>query len=480
MDKIKTFTEELSGAIAQRKIYLDTDLLIKTREAFKLYSSAYNAVYMLLLKKALIREDPYKHEYKITEISLPSTTPFSDSDKETEVGIRMSFFNNQLEYVQNNYLFNSDYISNKRVKLLKNLLSYFDWDAISETSTNLLSKTLAVMLHKIRQGTDQIAVSLIKTSIAQMSTTKKLLFTNIDTIRDLHNEAYKLLVRQKIFDNNPNITKYAAGNTIEDSMAIIKKKFSESLVDQPFVADLIKEILNEEFSQDSTVVKNTLIAKLSSFKHELQQKKEKAALKQPSINILLNAALTTCSIAGHVKSIISKLEDNFTLLTQPQGSALMKWIQNLNTNNKDQVKIFDIEYIDDNSGIKKMECIDITETIQKYQTILLGLNGEKVKSDVSSISSSEEREKYLINFVDEYNKKLRLLILQVDGIEKYTKVASKKHEVSITQIKSCLAEINTIKNTVIKAKQQSHEYIFSKDEYNQLKSLEKGEEQFEV
>ena len=476
MDNIKKFNEELKLIVEQRIQYLDSDLLVKTKESFKLFFHAYNAVFQLLLKKALIKEDPYKHEYKITEISMPSTTAFSESDKEAEMGIRLSFYNTQLEYVYSHYLFTCDYLSNKRIKLLKNLLSYIDWDLVSETSENLITRIIAVMLRKIRQGSDQIAISLINTSATQISSTKKILFTNLDAVRDIHNESYKLLVRQKIIEN-PNISKYASSNSADSTLSVIKKKFSDSLVDQPFLPELIKEILDEEFSPDSPIVKKTLMAKLSAFKNELQQRKEKTMVKkQPSINMLLNAALSICTVSGHIKAVIGKLESNFEILSQPQGSAFMKWLQKTLNANKKQSKIFDIEYLDDNSGIKKMERLDANVIMQKYQALLPGLNSEKVKSDFSAIGALEEREKYLTSYVDDYNKKLRSFIQQVDGIDKYTKNAAKKQKIPQNQIKGSLVEINTIKNTIIKSKQQYHEYIAGKEEYNQLKSLEKKPE----
>ena len=472
MDKIKKFNEELKLILEQRRQYLDSDLLLKTKDSFRLYHSAFNAVFMLLLKKALIKEDPYKHEYKVTELSIPSTSSFPDSEKEIELGIRMSFYNTQLEYVDGHYAFTCDFLTSKRIKLLKNLLSYFDWDLVSETSTNFITKILADLFRKIRQGSDQIATSLINTSVTQMFTTKKLLISNLDIVKDFYNESYKLLIRQKIIEN-PNISKYASAHSAENTLAVIKKKFSEALVDQPFIEELIKEIIDEEFSADSTFIKNALIAKLSAFKSELQQRKEKAVVKKPpSINVLLNAALSTCSVAGHVKAVISKLESNFAILSQPQGSAFIKWLHRTLHSGKNQGKIFEIEYIDDNSGIKKIERLDIAVVIQKYQALFSGLNAEKVKADFSAMDAVEKKEKYLISFVDDYNKRLKTFIQQVDGIDKYTKNAAKNQKILLSQIKGSLVEINTIKNIIIKSKQQSHEYIAEKEEYSQLKSLE--------
>ncbi len=470
MNKIKEFNEELESILEQRMQYLDSDILLKTKDSFKLYHSAFNAIFMLLLKKALIRADPYKHEYKITEISQPSTTPFAESDKETELGIRLSFYNTQLEYIDGRYVFTCEYLSNKRIKLLRNLISYIDWDSMSETSENLITRMLSGLLRKIRQGSDQIAVSLVNTSITQMSNTQKILFKNLNMVRDFHNESYKLLVRQKIFENQ-NIYNYASGNSLEDTLSVVKKKFSEVLTDQPFLPDLISEIIGEEFSSDSAEARNRLIAKLLSFRHELQKKEKSVVKKPPAIDMLVNAALTTCSASAHVKTIIIKLESNFNLLMQPQGSAFMKWLHKTLNSNKKQGRIFDIEYIDDNSGIKKMERVDINATMQKYQSLYTGLNSAKIKSDFSALDSVEKKENYLITFVDEYNKRLKSLIQQIQGIDKYVKQAAKKQKIYSNQIKGSLVEINTIKNIIIKSQQLSHEYIADREEYNQLKSL---------
>ncbi|MCL2293725.1 MAG: hypothetical protein FWC36_02510 [Spirochaetes bacterium] len=471
MAHITKFNEELKIALDQRRQYLDSDILAKTKESFKLYHSSFNAVFQLLLKKALIREDPYKHEYKVIEISMPSSSAFTESDKEAELGIRMSFFNTQLDHIDGRYVFNCEYLTSKRIKLLKNLLSYIDWGLVTETSENAITRALAEMLRKIRQGTDQIAISLVNTSVTQMSTIKKILFSNLEMVRDFHNEAYKLLVRQKIFEL-PNISSFGAGNSADSILAVVKKKFPEVLVDQPFVPELINEIISEEFSPDSAMIKNTLMAKLSSFKHEQQQKKEKAmAKKQPSINELLNAALTTCSVSGHVRAIIEKLENNFTILLQPKGSAFMKWLHKAFGVNKNQGKVFDIEYLDEASGIKKIERLDVNVTMQKYQAVLSVLGSDKVKADFSAVSSIEKRESYLMAFVDENNKRLKSIIQQVEGIDKYIKNAAKKQKIPSSQIKGSLVEINAIKNAVIKSRQQYHEYIASKEEYSQLKSL---------
>ncbi len=74
MKKIKEFHAQLEEALVQRKEYLEASTLPKTKELFKTYHAAFEAIFMLLLKKAMIRDDPYKHEYRISEITLPPSS----------------------------------------------------------------------------------------------------------------------------------------------------------------------------------------------------------------------------------------------------------------------------------------------------------------------------------------------------------------------------------------------------------------------
>lgn len=470
MKKIKEFHAQLEEALAQRKEYLEASTLPKTKELFKTYHAAFEAIFMLLLKKAMIRDDPYKHEYRISEITLPPSSTIVESEKGAQLGIRLSFYNTQLDYINSYYSFNCDFISPERIKLIIDLLNYIDWDMVAEVSNNPATRVLASFLNKIRQGSDQIAISVINTSLNQMSATRKILISNLKMIQNYHNENYKLLVRTRILEQ-PNIYKYGSENSGSDTVSVIRKKFSEVLVDQPFRQDMVNEIIDEEFSVDSREIKQELLRKLASNVHEEKKKEKYVSIKKPPLSSLVNAALTVCTAANHVKGALAKIENNFDIFEEPKGSAFVKWLYKVLNLNTKKRRVFEIEYIEDNSGMKKTEKIDLSALSKKYQKLIAAIGSAALKSDFSVLETVEKKEDFLLVFIGEQNNSLKQVVQQLQGIDKYTRKRAKDEKINTSLIKGTVIETNTIKNCIIKSQQMSHEYMAQKEEYMQFKSL---------
>ncbi len=469
MKKIKEFQEELTAALEQQKEYLETEILPKSRGLFKTYHSAFNAVFMLLLKKALIKDDPYKHEYKISEITVPPNTQIIETEKASQLGIRLSFYLTQLDYINSYYSYTTQFMTLKRIKLITDLLNYIDWDMIAETSASPANRMLAGLLIKIRQGTDQIAVSVINTSINQLSSIRKILIENLQLVKKLHNETYKLMVREKILLQS-SILKYGLENSAEDTLSSIKKKFTEVLPGEIFRQDLINELIAEEFSAESEELKEELLTALTPEAPE-KKKEDPIKIKKPLLNMLVNAALTICTSYAQIRSALEKIENNFKVLEEPRGSAFIKWLYKVLKADKKRTRIFEIEFIDDLAGLKKTEKIDLPVFVKKYLALLAGLSSAKLKSEFSVLESTEKKEDYLLVFIGEQSTALKSFILQGQGIDRYIKKRAKDEKISSAHLKGILLEINAIKNCIIKAQQLSQEYISDKEEYNQFKSL---------
>ena len=67
------YQKALAEALAARQDWLEKTELVKLKEEFRTFHTAYLGLYNLFLKKGLIHEDPYKHEAKIGEIEIPAT-----------------------------------------------------------------------------------------------------------------------------------------------------------------------------------------------------------------------------------------------------------------------------------------------------------------------------------------------------------------------------------------------------------------------
>ncbi len=103
MKKALEFHEELRDSVECRKEFLETDILPKLKEMFKNFHSSFASLVTLLLNKALIKEDPYKHTQKISEISIPPATPLMEM-KSCTAWFQALFYETQLEHITQYYL----------------------------------------------------------------------------------------------------------------------------------------------------------------------------------------------------------------------------------------------------------------------------------------------------------------------------------------------------------------------------------------
>ena len=307
MKKALEFHEELRNAIECKKEFLETDILPKLKETFKNFHSSFGSLVNLLLNKALIKEDPYKHDHKISEISIPPATPIMENEKAAQLGTRLSFYDTQLDHITQYYVFSADYVSSARIKLLRKFIHHIQWNFVAETSQNPTTRALASLLTKIRNGNDQLSISIVNTSINQLATFQKLIDEILKDLDFFQKESYKFRVRDRVMVNS-GIYKYASENGTEETLSVMRKKFNETMVEEKFIPEFIREILEEEFSTESGELRADLIYKLTEKTGKKEDKKEKkTSVKPPSLNMMLSAALTVCSASSQLKSLSEKI-----------------------------------------------------------------------------------------------------------------------------------------------------------------------------
>ena len=138
--------------------------------------------------------------------------------------------------------------------------------------------------------------------------------------------------------------------------------------------------------------------------------------------------------------------------------------------------MFEIEYVDDISGSRKIEKIDNANFLKRIQKIQNELSPGKLKAEVTALKTAEGRENYLNDFIDKANTNLKIFTYQAGGIDKFIKKSTESSN-SAEQLKGFVIEINALKNVMIKSKQQAQEYKNLKEEYRQFKALGVGVEE---
>ena len=154
------FIHNLDTALDRQRDHLDSVKLPKVKENFDALRGTFENFYIVLLRKSLIREDPYKLEHKFSEIELPPNDPVTESEKTDQISMRMSYFDSQLTFLQNYYQFTVDFLSLKRIKLLAGLTKFVNWDNLSAASTHVNTRLVGELLSKIRGALTRLLFKL--------------------------------------------------------------------------------------------------------------------------------------------------------------------------------------------------------------------------------------------------------------------------------------------------------------------------------
>ncbi len=460
------FQLALEEAVVKKKQYLENRNLAELRESFTAMNNAFKSLYNVLLRKSLLQEDPYKYDQKLSEIIIPSEKPFAESEKAAQISLRLSEYDNQLEFLQNYYQFTVDFLNLKRIKLLVGLVNYIKWNNLSESSTHMITRSLADLVGKVKQGTDSLSIGIIGDAVNQLSKGSAKILSTLKVLAAFHREVYKLDMRLLVF-SKLNLAEGEVTSNPDGVIAKVKRVFAAEMSEQPFYPELVREILNEDFGPQKEYLRQELIKKLEV--KEAQPKKQSRSISYNSV--LLEAIRTIAASGLYLEDIRRKLvESNMILLNRSMsfGEKFQKWMNKILGRDKEE-QMYPVEIFDTATSTTKLEKIDFnefTETLSKRSKILINLTNKMSTIYKRLESSSEEK---IFEFLTFNIEELQLLLRKLPALDTYLKSEIPKElRVKSRGIK---LELNAIKNTVVKANQKKHEYVSKKEEIEQLKKL---------
>ncbi|MBN1686537.1 MAG: hypothetical protein JW852_07765, partial [Spirochaetales bacterium] len=200
MNADASYNHRLEQALDLQKRYLDDAALPRVKSEFESLHGTFQNFRNVLLRKSLVREDPYKEEQKISEIELPPNTEIGELEKADQLGLRLSMFDSQLDFLLRFYQFSTDFLTLKRIKLLLGLTKFIHWDNLSTTSTQINTRVLAEMVGKVRGGSDTFSVQVINNAQNQLAEACNKIVRALKTLSTHHRERYKLEVRRSVID----------------------------------------------------------------------------------------------------------------------------------------------------------------------------------------------------------------------------------------------------------------------------------------
>lgn len=435
------------------------------KEQFRFFHQSFQSLYDILLRKGLLTEDPYKHEHKISEVTTPPTGPMKESEKKDVLSQRLSVYDSILEFLNNYYQFNLDYITLPNVKQLVDIVTYIKWNSFSETSGNLNTKVLAEIVKRIPPGQEDLSSTIINDSIRQLEKKSKLILSILKKITNYQRERYKYEFRLQML-NAMHFKSEALEERRGDVIKAIKAKFNQYMPNTRYYPELIEEVLDEETGPGSGQRKVDTLKKL-----EVEHAKKESDTQKSFKPLLLEAYRILASGSTPLEQAVQKLKYNTSIIENRQltfGEKFRRWVLNM-VQKQGEARIYEIEYIDQQTAMPKTIRINFDkfadEALKKSKVI--AAMGNRMSPTYQKLEqSSEDR---LFKILSITIEEIQNYLLKLPALDTYFK--SETPRAQRTFIKGIKLEITALKNAAVKANQKKHEYVANKEEEEQLKKL---------
>ncbi|MBN1646754.1 MAG: hypothetical protein JW874_01860 [Spirochaetales bacterium] len=445
--------------------YMENRELPQLKDSFRIILASFQSIYNILMQKALIRSDPYKSDRKISDISTPSKAAFLESEKVDQISIRLSEYDSQLDFVNNYFNFSIETLSLDKIKKFIDLLNYFQWQRVIDTSADINTRVMAEMIGKVKLSTDNMAYKIINDNLGQIAQNVVKIQLVFKKLTIYYRETYKQSVNERIMFKLNIPEKTAVSNT-DKVITLIKKNFPHEIPNTPYYPELIKEMLLEKYSAEKSELQSSVLKKLVIEEEKPKEKKE-VSFKP----VLLDAILSVAASGSHLEKALQKLGQNNVVLENRKKTVAERfriWVMSV-IRKKAEVKIIDLELFDEITGAKKLLKLNFQEFIDtnfRKTRLLLSLSN-KMSTTFKKIQLAEED--YILDFLNRQIADLNLLLTHLPALDTYFKSESPKEERD--KIRGIKLEITAIKNCVVRSNQKKHDYVAQQEEKEQMKKL---------
>jgi len=453
---INGYIDALQQVLLARKEWLERNEMGKLKDDLRIYQSSFASLYNIYLKKKLIDEDPYKQDTKISELEVPEASTFNEQKRIEQLSIRLSNYDNQLDFLVNFYQLGLDFLNLERIKRIIGLVRYVDWTGFTPDSQSLMTKAVADMTNQSKAGVDTLTLSIIGESLSRLSKMTNSIMTTMKDLNSYYRESYKLSVRQNVTQS------MSAGDASPDN---IRKKMSSALPGTPFYRELVDEIIKEDYSSSGTDLRDTILNSLRVA--EEKPKAAKAAVNYK--NILLDGIVVIGGASNSLNEICAKFDENQAIMESRKKGffAAIKELLRQITNAEPEEVIYNVEYLDTTKGVPVKEKINyhrFREDLDKKIKILTSFMRGPAYNKLSAMT-----EEQIISYLEKNIRDVQFIHKTLGALDEFYKSNAAAEDRK--KIKGIKPELSALMNSIVKANQLRYEFSAQKEEEDQMKRL---------
>ncbi|TVR71559.1 MAG: hypothetical protein EA427_04320 [Spirochaetaceae bacterium] len=465
MTELDQFAQDLEEALEAREAELRETTLPALKQCYVRMNSSFEALHTLLLKKGLVKSDPYGFEERISEITIPSDQPFLESEREREMSVRTAQYGAQLAFVINYYDFSLEHLDLRELKKLSQFTRYLNWQNLSETATQPTTRALGEQVSKVKRGSDQLSVNIATDAQEQLDSASREALDHLKRITACKRERYKLDVRRRALP--------AAGLTREISspeaaVQKVRSAWQGTMAGQPFARELVLEVFQENSGSGGEAARRVLLETLRT----AAPRAKKVRKAEPDLReTLLESTRALASCSRSLEDTVQKLNDNAMILENRKlsfGEMLRAIWKRLRSGEEDG-HVYAVEYIDEKTGMRKAEEIRFEEFVNGLSRRARVYNGILSRSGSAWTKLQQSKEEELLQFVTRDLQELTLALRRIESLD--TMFRGEIDREQRKRLRGVNAEIALMRENTQRARKKNHEYVSRYEEIEQLKRL---------
>jgi hypothetical protein len=466
MSRSDEYEEQLAHVLEQQRNHLETNRIPKMKELFRIYHTSLQSITGILIRKGLLQEDPYKGEHRISEITVPDNTNFLDSEKDEQMTIRLSQFDSQLDFLNNFQEFTLDSLNLRQIKTLSELTKYIKWNQLTETSTHMLTRSLAQSIGKLNSGADPLSGNIVSNAHKEILTAAGEILSVLKDITAYKKELYKYELRRDVLSG----IKIPAGTypaREADLLKAIKKRFTQTHPGKPFLQDLVKEVLAEDNTAEGNAARQEILESLSI----KEEKKKTGPTRNQHREMLIEAARIMATAGRPMSTILQKLQENKEILDTRSLTLTQKilaWMENI-SGKEQKPELITLEYLDETTSARQTEKLDFNVFCEQTARRNRTLGGIQNKMGSTWKKIQEANEEQLFEFLRKTLEDLYLTHRRMASIDTYFQAEAPREDRK--KLRGIQTELASMKDIIVRANKKRHDYVARKEEMEQLRKL---------
>jgi len=439
------FFPRLEEAIALRATWLETTRIPMLKDLLGTYRSLFENIAGTLIKKGLLREDPYDYEGKLSEIVVPPDSALLETDNTVEVSRRIVAYRRQFDFLVDGSAFTLAAMDLPALKRISSLLSYLDWEGFGEASHSPTTRALARLMTKVRLSMDALSSRVLHESQTQIEKLSRDIRDRVAELEAWHREAWKAEVRANVL---PRVlgSRTRTGEERTAKALAMRKAFEQVLPEGTWHPHLVQEILGEDQSPGSAERMEKLLTSLAVPQPATSKPEDVSRRRAELLNAVRNVG-TAAEEIGECEMVLVENEHGVENRQLGFLQRVRRWFQKSLGRLDD--RFYDIEYRQSPISEVKTETIDFLRLVSEMHEL------RAVFAEITEASSPGNRrieamdEEQLCDFLDWQLHQLRPLHRRMEGLNGLFQVKA-VHERGGTA-RSIKLELLAIENIMIRA-----------------------------